>query len=361
MQYTDRYGDFAFTQEQLEDMARNFNANVAGHEIAVDVNHAPERRAYAWIQPNSMFVAPSVIAQGEYSLYAKLYRFTPEGEHFVKTGAFRYFSIEYVKKHTAWIDGVKQTVQNVILGLALTNRPAVKGLAPTFSELTNPTEMEIVTKLLSALKTRDIVSKEDKEMLAMVLSDLSEEDAEAVKADVEEITNKPEVEEVKEEAKEEEAPAGEEAPEAEAPAEAPAEAVLSELVQMKQTNEAMAQELSALKAEKAEREVADCFSALVISEDNKTGFVKTAEEKVTSFLKGLDESQRAVFSELVKEVKNVDFAVHGTEEFADASEEGMEKKAQKLAQEKMAAKKGLKKFEALAEAYKELGMTKKSN
>lgn len=356
MQYTDRYGDFAFTREQLEEMSANFNAGVAGHEIAVDVNHDPERRAYAWIQPGSMYVGPSVLVQGEYSLYARLYRFTPEGEHFVKTGAFRYFSIEYVKSFNTWIDGVKKSAKNVILGLALTNRPAVKGLAPTFNDLHN-SDMEILTKLLSALKTREIVSKEDKEMLATLLSDLPEEEAEAVKADVEEVNAKPEeVEPAAEEPKEE---VVEEAP-AEEPAkdEAPAEASLSELVTMKEQVATMAQELSALRAEKEEASISLTFSSLVISEENPTGFVKTSEEAVKSFLRSLDENQRAEFSALVKEVKNVDFVVHGTEEYANTPEDAMEKKAQKLAEDMMKKDKKMKKFEALSAAYKELGMTK---
>lgn len=358
MQYTDRYGDFAFTREQLEDMSANFNAGVAGHEIAVDVNHDPERRAYAWIQPGSMYVAPSMIVQGEFSLFARLHRFTPEGEHFVKTGAFRYFSIEYVKSFNTWIDGVKKSAKNVILGLALTNRPAVKGLAPTFNDLHN-SDMEILTKLLSSLKTREIVSKEDKEMLATLLSDLPEEDAEAVKADVEEVNAKPEeVETAAEEPKEE---VVEEAPAEEAPAvetEAPAEASLSELVTMKEQVSMMAQELSALRAEKEEASISLLFSSLVISEENPTGFVKTSEEAVKSFLRSLNEGQRAEFSALVKDVKNVDFVVHGTEEYANTPEDAMEKKAQKLAEDMMKKDKKLKKFEALTSAYKELGMTK---
>jgi len=357
MQYTDRYGDFAFTREQLEEMSTNFNAGIAGHEIAVDVNHDPERRAYAWIQPGSMYVGPSMIVQGEYSLYARLHRFTPEGEHFVKTGAFRYFSIEYVKSFNTWIDGVKKSAKNVILGLALTNRPAVKGLAPTFTDL-NHSDMEILTKLLSNLKTREIVSKEDKDMLATLLSDLPEEDAEAVKADVEEVNAKPEEvekEEVVEEEKAEDAePAKEEAPEADAPA----EASLSELVTMKEQVATMAQELSALRAEKEEASISLLFSSLVISEENPTGFVKTSEEAVKSFLRSLNEGQRAEFSALVKDVKNVDFVVHGTEEYANTPEDAMEKKAQKLADEMMKKDEKLKKFEALSAAYKELGMTK---
>lgn len=355
MQYTDRYGDFHFSKNQLEDMAKNFNANVQGQEVAVDINHDPERRAYAWIKPESMYVAPSKLNEGEYSLFAQLYNFTPEGADIIQTGAFRYFSIEYVKTLNTWIDGVKRSVKNVILGLALTNRPAVKGLAPTFSEIN---QSNMLNKLLTALKEREIVSKADKDMLTMLLSDVPEEELAPLQEDIDAVQAKPEEKEeevaevVAEEVVEEEA---------EAKADAPEEAQLSEVITLKEKNEEMSRQLSELMAEKMEREITDCFSALVLSNDNPNGFVVTSAEKVKDFLRTLSADQRATFSELVKEVKNVDLSVRGTEEFADTSEVEMEKKAQKRAEEIMAGDKKMKKFDALTVAYKELGMTKSTN
>lgn len=46
-----RYGDFEYTKADLEAMAKNFNENVVGTEIPVDLNHDPEHIAYAWIKP----------------------------------------------------------------------------------------------------------------------------------------------------------------------------------------------------------------------------------------------------------------------------------------------------------------------
>lgn len=46
-----RYGDFEYTKSDLETMAKNFNENIVGTEIPVDLNHDPEHIAYAWIKP----------------------------------------------------------------------------------------------------------------------------------------------------------------------------------------------------------------------------------------------------------------------------------------------------------------------
>jgi hypothetical protein len=40
-------------------MATNFNENIVGTEIPVDLNHDPEHIAYAWISPKSMSVKES--------------------------------------------------------------------------------------------------------------------------------------------------------------------------------------------------------------------------------------------------------------------------------------------------------------
>jgi len=66
-------------------MAKNFNDNIVGTEIPVDLNHDPEHIAYAWIKPGSMEVKQSTNLDGHHSLYAQLYRFTPEGKDIVTT------------------------------------------------------------------------------------------------------------------------------------------------------------------------------------------------------------------------------------------------------------------------------------
>jgi len=132
-----RYGDFQYSKEQLETMAKNFNDNVVGTEIPVDLNHDPEHIAYAWIKPWSMVVKESTQLKGEYSLYAQLYRFTPEGEDMIKTWKLRYFSLQIQHEFSKFVDNVKKVYKLVIRAMALTNMPVIKDMAPTLSEEKN--------------------------------------------------------------------------------------------------------------------------------------------------------------------------------------------------------------------------------
>ncbi len=129
-----RYGDFSYSKADLETMANNFNENVVGTEIPVDLNHDPEHIAYAWIKPGSMEVRESTALPGQFSLYAQLYRFTPEGKDIVSTGKIRYFSLQIQNKFDKFVDKTKKTYNLVIRALALTNMPVIKDMAPTFNE-----------------------------------------------------------------------------------------------------------------------------------------------------------------------------------------------------------------------------------
>lgn len=178
-----RYGEFQYKKSELQEMARNFNDDVVGVEIAVDHDHGQgsDGVALAWIVPKSMSVKPSSKLEGEYSLYAKLHRFTPRGEEFASTGALRYFSVELQFQFEKMVAGAKKMFKNVIRGLALTNRPVVKDMIPTFSEnsnIHNQPKMDNLKKLFGGLKAKDSITK--KEFQAF-----SEAAAEAVEADAE--------------------------------------------------------------------------------------------------------------------------------------------------------------------------------
>lgn len=129
-----RYGDFQYSKEDLEQMARNFNENILGRRVALDENHDEAGIAIGWISDASMSVEPSSTLQNEWSLYCKLCDYTPRGEELLTTGAMRYFSVELRFELEKFVDGVKRIFNNVIVGLALTNRPVIKDMAPTFSE-----------------------------------------------------------------------------------------------------------------------------------------------------------------------------------------------------------------------------------
>lgn len=159
-----RYGDFEYSKEDLELMASNFNDNVVGTEIPVDLNHDPEHIAYAWIKPGSMTVKESTQLAGHFSLYGQLYKFTPEGRDMITTGKVRYFSLQIQTQFAKFVDKVKKTYKLVIRAMALTNMPVIKDMAPTLSEsiksplFPNHSQMELTEK--EKLLTQQLSEKE---------------------------------------------------------------------------------------------------------------------------------------------------------------------------------------------------------
>jgi hypothetical protein len=241
---------------------------------------------------------------------------------------------------------------NVLVGLALTNRPAVSGLRATFTEDNlHFKTFVMLKKLLEKFSERSIVSKEDKEMLSELYTEAPEDVQEEVKDDLNTVQEKPEQEEQEEAV--EPAKEDEEKPKEE-PKEEAEDAKLSEIVKK---NETLEVQLSELLTEKRQREVSDCFSSLVVSNDNTIGFTAADQGEVVDFISTLTVEQRNAFSSLVKKVKNVDLTEHGTRQYADPSEDEMEMKAKKLAA-KIQKDKKVPAHEALSEAYKQLKMTK---
>jgi hypothetical protein len=299
-----RYGDFRYTKADLEEMANNFNNEIVGTEIAVDLNHNPDCIALGWIMPKSMIVRESSKLKGHYSLYAKLHKLTPEGNKLMKTGAVRYFSLEIQHKFEKFIGSVKKTFKNVIRGLALTNRPVIKDMLPTFSEkdlIINYTTMNAIKHFLSQLMKQDVVSVTEKETLKTMLAELSDEEKTALDNEVNEVEAKPE-----EENEEEKQNEKEEENEDESKA-------LSEL--KKEYAETKAQADKAL-TELRKRDLSEKASTMILSDDVKTlsfGFAKADQEEVTNFLMTLSDKQIETFQTLWSKAKAVDFSEKGYE------------------------------------------------
>lgn len=338
--YTNRYGDVQFTQEQLEEMATNFNNGVAGMEIAVDINHDPEKRAYAWIAPQSLYVAPSRNEVGQYSLYGKLHRYTPEGEHFVRTGAFRYFSIEVHYNVKRYIQGKLNVFKNVLMGLALTNFPAIKGLSPTFSDtlISNKNaNMETLKIFLSALAGKAIVSKEEKTVLSSMMTTLSDEEKEEIQEEVAVVEAKPE--EVVEEKEEEK------------------DTTLSELpslvVKLSESNKKLSEQVATLMGEKKAMKLSESKNSVMLSATNTTGFTKDSESDVEEFMSTLSDEQLAQFKSLVSKVKTVVLGEVGA--VAKKEEGDLDAKAYALSEEIRKNDASIPQWKALSEAYTQLG------
>jgi len=265
-----RYWNFEFSKEDLQEMATNFNSNIVGTEIPVDLNHDPEHIAYAWITPRSMEVKESTKIEGQFSLFANLYKFTPEGEDMVKTGKIRYFSLQIQHKFEKFVDKAKKTFNNVIRALALTNMPVIKDMAPILSEKENKSG----ENNLSDNPKENMDAKELKEM----------QDSHAVELAEAKKTGEIALAEKEKEAKE------------------------------------LSEKLDTVNAEKHEAFLSEGVKALALSEDQKVGFKGGEMDKVAEFVKELSEEQAIAYFALHQGI--ITSVVLGEEGDAGEGEEG---------------------------------------
>lgn len=362
--YDQRYGKFKVTKDRLENLKANFDAGVLGVDVALDVGHEWEKGAFAWVK--------ELAVRGN-SLYAKFRDFTEEGKDFFLQKKFRYFSVEFAP-FTKVEAGKQKTIMDVLKGIALTNRPVIKGMQPTFlSEdieevqnhlLTHKNNMHAAKLFAERLLQRKAITADDVNDLKLMVATLDEGDKADVEEKVVEVEAKAKADadaaaEAEKKAKEGEEGgesgeggegAGEEGKGGEG--DAAKEGELSEL-------RAKAQRLSELEAKEAERSLADYVGTLTLSEGNLTGFAAGNIESVKAFAKTLSEDQRATFASLVKSVVTVDESQlselgHGKSVKTEGDEDEKEKQAQALSEKKIAA--GMPAHEALAEAYKEVGL-----
>ncbi len=147
--------DLTITMAMLEDYVKNWKAGVYGSDLQVNLSHDREGPAAAWV--TNLFI------EGD-TLKAEV-EWTPLGESKVTSKEFRYTSSELRPSYPDSKSGEK--VKNVFVGVALTNVPAVKGMAPvTLSEknyflLLNSNDMNELKKMHSKLMAQKSVSKED--------------------------------------------------------------------------------------------------------------------------------------------------------------------------------------------------------
>ena len=343
--YDPRYGKFAITNKMLTDLKANFDSGVLGVDVALDIGHEPEKGASAWIKELS------IKSNG---LWAKFKDFTPAGKDSFLSKAFKYFSVE-VDEFIKVVNGKKETIKNVLRGIALTNRPVIKGMQPTFfSEEANQeinkgsrpkSNMNAVMLFAENLLGRAKVSKNDLIALkTMVVSLEDEDEKKEVEEKVEEVEAKAEADATAE------AKAGEDGKEGEAKlAETTAKLTLAE------------KKLKEIEKQEATRLAETAYEGLILSEANMTGFARPAAEKagLKAFVGELTSDQRTKFSEIVKEVQTVDSAKLTEIGHAKAKETGGKtEEEQKLAEVDTKAaeyqKQGMTLAEAVIRAQKEI-------
>jgi len=297
--YDRRYGKFKVTEDMLAELKKNFDDKTLGIDIALDTNHEPEKGAKAWVDSLE-------IRDG--GLWATFRDFTAEAMQYFKEKIFKYFSVEFAP--FTKVDGGKEvTVRNVLRGIALTNRPVIKGMQPTFlsediknSLIYSHTNMSVIKILAERLLQRDKLAKQDVDDLKTAFAALSEEEQAEAKEAVDQVEAKAEAD-AKEEAEAgkegEEGKKGDESKEADA-------ATAAELAELRERSEKDATRLAELEAKDAERTLSERVDALTLAADNLTGFAGTKAEDVKAFIKTLSDEQYTKFCEVVKAVQTVD-------------------------------------------------------
>ena len=301
--YDQRYGKFAVDEGMLNELAENFNKGTLETEVAVDVNHDSGRGAIAWI--NSLSVRAG-------KLYATLKDFSEEGKKLLKEKIFKYFSVEFAPlEKVDQSTGRRFTIKHVLRGLAVTNRPVIKGMRPAFFseslQFNVPLNMENFKLFAELLAKKKSVSKDEFATLKVMHGKLSEDEQKETQSQVGDAEKK-----VEDEAKvEAEAKAKEEA-DAKAKAEADAAAAgaqggvsAAEFAEQKKVIASQAKELAALKLAEDSRETVKRTEGLMLSEAGTPGFVKTDDtvKKLSDFVSTLSPAQYVQFAELIGDVK----------------------------------------------------------
>lgn len=116
------YGELNISKETLLSMIASFDAGVMKNDLMIDYNHEVCEAA-AWIR--KLYI---VEEDGQAQLWATV-DWTPEGKKCVDDKEYRYISADFNFNHVDNESGVQYGP--VLYGAALTNRPFVKGMAPT--------------------------------------------------------------------------------------------------------------------------------------------------------------------------------------------------------------------------------------
>jgi len=181
----------SFTMPMLREFVENFKVGAYGTELQVNLGHDREGEAAGWFK-DLFIVGQKLMARIEW---------TPLGIEKLKNKQFKFFSAEFAKK---WFDDVtSKAFDNVLIGGALTNIPAVKninlgGIALSESLqkqlflFTNNSNMETFKMFLNELAKKEVVTASEKSLLKKMLVSLDEEQQEEVADDVKEVEAKPE-------------------------------------------------------------------------------------------------------------------------------------------------------------------------
>lgn len=377
--------NLTITPAMLDDFVQNFSTNAYGTELQVNLGHNRDGEAAGWVK--------KVWKQGDI-LLAEV-EWTPLGIEKIQSKQFRFTSSElaFEWKHFE----LKKEVKNVLMGVALTNIPAIKGMkAVTLSEqvksfINNQSNMDKLKELFASLSEKGKITKAEfaqfEEEAAKVDGEEAKVEVDEMKADLEtkveeetpaeteeektareaEEAKAKEEEEAKKKEEEDKVKADEEAKKKEE--EAKKEEELKDKAKVVTLSE---EEVTKLKEEaesgkKAKADLAelnlknDIQKTMILSETNKIGFIDNDETitKVSKFMTSLSQEQQEEFKTILSEVRTVDLSIKG---FTPPAEKKNQTKEEMLAEAeekatKMAKDTGMAKHECLSKVYKEMGLT----
>ncbi len=113
------YGKVTVDSTVLNEVVKNFKANVRGVDLAVDENHEPDHKALGRVR--------DVYKKGKDQLYATI-ELTRQGAEILTQGLYKYFSPEIY--FTKIDEETGKIVKNLLVGGAFTNRPFFKNMEP---------------------------------------------------------------------------------------------------------------------------------------------------------------------------------------------------------------------------------------
>lgn len=297
------------TEKMLSDMEQNYKDDVYGVELQLNTGHNREGEAHGWIK--------GLNKKGQ-SLFA-LIELTKIGVEKLEEKLYKYVSAEFRESQPHHKNGEK--IDNVFIGLALTNVPAMKGQSPIMlsEQINNLNEynMQMFQLLLDGLSAREYVSEDDKGLLSAAFELLTDEE----KAEAQEkydavlamASEEMKEEMVEGEEKKEEVMAEEEKEEVKLTEK---EVEMTSLVEKQQT------ELNELKEKLELTELSESFEkTMMLSESNTKGFSAESKDDVVGFMKTLSEEQKEQFQSIVANVQVVELGEIGSSKAKNVSKD----------------------------------------
>lgn len=327
--------DLTITEKMLSDYVTNFNNGVYGTEIQVNLGHNREGEAAGWIR-SLMKVGDRLLAEVEW---------TPLGIEKIKSKQYRFTSSELssVRHHKTG-----KIIPNVLIGVGLTNIPAVKGLAAvSLSEevkqfINNQKNMD-KNELLNEeeeTKTSEEVTKESTEEVEEttqgqedstdtdVEDESTEEGEELAEKKTEKMAKKKKkIEEYEEDEDEEEEKDLKSLMKKKEKLEKKIKAMeakekkmskkenLSEKTEIVSLSEyqALQEKTAKLEEQLKTKELSETIDQeFILSEgSNKGYFAKNEKDEVLNFIKALSSDQQEQFKALLGKVRTVDLSIKG--------------------------------------------------